>query len=52
MEVIGEGTDVYPQGSQPHGLYGRSSNQEPVQIPQTSSIEVDDYVFYALRKVK
>ena len=39
------GNYVYPQGSQPHGLYGRSSNQELVQIPQTSSIEVDDYVF-------
>ena len=40
------GNYVYPQGSQPHGLYGRSSNQELVQIPQTSSIEVDDYVFF------
>ncbi|WP_180121622.1 alanine racemase [Acinetobacter sp. YH12086] len=39
------GDYVYPQGSQPHALYGRSSNQELVQIPQTSSIDVDDYIF-------
>ncbi|MCL6235433.1 alanine racemase [Acinetobacter sp. ANC 5579] len=39
------GDYVYPQGSQPHALYGRSSNQELVQIPQTSSINVDDYIF-------
>ncbi|MCL6237864.1 alanine racemase [Acinetobacter sp. ANC 5033] len=39
------GDYVYPQGSQPHAFYGRSSNQELVQIPQTSSIDVDDYIF-------
>ncbi|WP_180164418.1 alanine racemase [Acinetobacter sp. YH12049] len=39
------GDYVYPQGSQPHALYGRSSNQELVQIPQTSSIDIDDYIF-------
>ncbi|WP_407651540.1 alanine racemase [Acinetobacter sedimenti] len=34
----------YPQGATPHALYGRSSNQEMVQIPK-NSVAVDDYVF-------
>lgn len=34
----------YPQGARPHALYGRSSNQEMVQIPK-NSVVVDDYVF-------
>ena len=34
----------FPQGATPHALYGRSSNQEMVQIPK-NSVAVDDYVF-------
>ena len=34
----------YPQGTTSHTLYGRSSNQEMVQIPN-NSVAVDDYVF-------
>ncbi|WP_374296341.1 alanine racemase [Acinetobacter sp.] len=34
----------YPQGTAPHALYGRSSNQEMVQIPK-NSVAADDYVF-------
>ena len=34
----------FPQGATPHALYGRSSNQEMVQIPK-NSVTVDDYVF-------
>ena len=34
----------YPQGTTSHTLYGRSSNQEMVQIPK-NSVAVDDYVF-------
>lgn len=36
---------VYPKGSKPHLLYGRSSNQELVQIPKAAEVHVDDYVF-------
>lgn len=36
---------VYPKGSRPHRLYGRSSNQELVQVPKTSQLSVDDYMF-------
>ena len=36
---------VYPKGSHPHALYGRSSNQELVNVPKHSRIDVDDYVF-------
>lgn len=35
----------YPIGAKPHPLYGRSSNQELLQIPQHCRINVDDYVF-------
>lgn len=36
---------VYPQGSHPHMLYGRSSNQELVNVPRHAQTGVDDYVF-------
>ena len=36
---------VYPKGSKPHALYGRSSNQEMVKIPKSTEIQIDDYVF-------
>lgn len=36
---------VYPQGIHPHLLYGRSSNQELVNVPKHTQINVDDYVF-------
>lgn len=36
---------VYPKGSKPHLLYGRSTNQELVQIPKAAQVQVDDYVF-------
>ena len=36
---------VYPQGIHTNVLYGRSSNQEMVNVPKNCSIEVDDFVF-------
>lgn len=36
---------VYPTGSHPHPLYGRSSNQELVNVPKNHPINVDDFVF-------
>lgn len=36
---------VYPEKSHPHILYGRSSNQEMLQVPKQYEIAVDDYVF-------
>ena len=36
---------VYPKGSKPHLLYGRSTNQELVLIPKATPVQVDDYVF-------
>jgi D-serine deaminase-like pyridoxal phosphate-dependent protein len=36
---------VYPEGAKTNALYGRSSNQELVNIPSKSEIEVDDFVF-------
>ena len=36
---------VYPKGAHPHLLYGRSSNQELVNVSKTTQIDVDDYVF-------
>ena len=36
---------IYPEKSQPHILYGRSSNQEMLQVPKQCEIAVDDYVF-------
>lgn len=35
---------VYPEGAKPNALYGRSSNQELVNIPTSTAIEVDDFV--------
>jgi D-serine deaminase-like pyridoxal phosphate-dependent protein len=35
----------YPEGVKPHALYGRSSNQEMLQLPKGCQIQVDDYVF-------
>jgi D-serine deaminase-like pyridoxal phosphate-dependent protein len=36
---------IYPEKCQPHMLYGRSSNQEMLQVPKPCDIAVDDYVF-------
>lgn len=36
---------VYPHQCRPHLLYGRSSNQELVNIPKDCDIQVDDFVF-------
>ena len=36
---------IYPEKCQPHILYGRSSNQEMLQVPTQCDIHVDDYVF-------
>ncbi len=36
---------VYPQGIHPHALYGRSTNQEMVNVPKNAQIDVDDFVF-------
>ncbi|OIU86438.1 alanine racemase [Acinetobacter sp. AR2-3] len=36
---------IYPEKSRPHVLYGRSSNQEMLQVPKPCDIAVDDYVF-------
>lgn len=36
---------IYPQDIRPHLLYGRSSNQEMVNVPKNTKIDVDDYVF-------
>lgn len=36
---------VYPQGIHPHVLYGRSTNQEMVNVPKQTQIDVDDFVF-------
>ena len=36
---------VYPEGAHPHLLYGRSSNQELVNVSKMTQIDVDDYVF-------
>lgn len=36
---------VYPQGIQTNLLYGRSSNQEMVNVPKNCAIDVDDFVF-------
>lgn len=36
---------IYPEKSQPHVLYGRSSNQEMLQVLKPCDIAVDDYVF-------
>lgn len=39
------GVCVYPAGAKPHSLYGRSSNQEMLQLPKNSHLRMDDYVF-------
>lgn len=36
---------IYPEKSRLHVLYGRSSNQEMLQVPMQCDIHVDDYVF-------
>lgn len=38
-------TYVYPKQCHPHILYGRSSNQELVNVPKDCEIQVDDFVF-------
>lgn len=35
---------VYPQGLKPNVLYGRSTNQEMLTLPQQKHIKVDDYI--------
>lgn len=37
---------VSPTGAKPHVLYGRSSNQELLQLTKPSQINVDDYAFF------
>ncbi len=39
---------IYPDGARPNALYGRSSNQELVNIPKSSDIQIDDFVFLRL----
>jgi len=36
---------IYPRGIHPHALYGRSTNQEMVNVPKNTEIAVDDFVF-------
>lgn len=36
---------VYPDQAHTHALYGRSSNQELVNVPKDFDIQVDDFVF-------
>lgn len=36
---------VYPEGIHTNTLYGRSSNQELVNVPKSSKIQIDDFVF-------
>ncbi|GAA5629501.1 hypothetical protein Acal02_00094 [Acinetobacter calcoaceticus] len=36
---------VYPAQAHTHALYGRSSNQELVNVPKNCDIQVDDFVF-------
>jgi len=36
---------VYPAQAHTHALYGRSSNQELVNVPKDCDIQVDDFVF-------
>ncbi len=36
---------VYPLGAKPNPLYGRSSNQELINVPKDADIQVDDFVF-------
>lgn len=36
---------VYPQGIHTNALYGRSSNQEMVNVPKHCTINMDDFVF-------
>lgn len=36
---------VYPDQAHTHALYGRSSNQELVNVPKDYDIQVDDFVF-------
>ncbi|MCH7336089.1 alanine racemase [Acinetobacter sp. NIPH 2699] len=36
---------VYPKQAHPHVLYGRSSNQELINVPKDCDIQVDDFVF-------
>ncbi|ANF82476.1 alanine racemase [Acinetobacter sp. NCu2D-2] len=39
------GEYVYPKGVQPHVLFGRSTNQEVLNISNDAAVDVDDYVF-------
>jgi D-serine deaminase-like pyridoxal phosphate-dependent protein len=36
---------VYPKGAQINAMYGRSTNQELVNVPKSSDIQIDDFVF-------
>ncbi len=36
---------VYPEGTQTNSLYGRSSNQELINVSKSSDIQIDDFVF-------
>ncbi len=39
------GDYIYPEGSHPHALYGRNSNQGLIQLSKQHCIQIDDYVF-------
>ena len=39
------GQYVYPEGSKPHMLYGRSTNQELVCVPKAYPVSLDDHIF-------
>ncbi|WP_410209532.1 alanine racemase [Aquirhabdus sp.] len=36
---------VYPQGAHANRLFGRSSNQDLVNVPKSAQIQVDDFIF-------
>ncbi len=37
---------VYPQGAKVNEVYGKSSNQEMLEVPEEVALAVDDFVFY------
>ncbi len=42
MVAISMGRLFYFEDSHPHALYGRSSNQELVQVPKQYRIQIED----------
>jgi D-serine deaminase-like pyridoxal phosphate-dependent protein len=45
LSIADIGWRVYPAGAKPNPLYGRSSNQELINLSQSTEIAVDDFVF-------